>query len=122
MAQRTTVKVELVDDIDGGKAERTIQFGLDGEEYEIELSRKNGRALSKVMEKYIAAARKKPRTPRKNRTVKTARSPRRERPVAAPEASARDIRAWARENDYVVPAKGRIPAPVREAYAEAHGK
>ena len=31
------------------------------------------------------------------------------------------IRAWARDNGYTVGARGRIPAPVREAYAAATG-
>ena len=35
-------------------------------------------------------------------------------------ASAADIRAWARENGWDVPERGRVSADVREAYAAAH--
>ena len=34
--------------------------------------------------------------------------------------SAAEIRAWARENGYDVPERGRVSADVREAYAAAH--
>ena len=36
MAQR--VQTLLIDDLDGGEAEGTVRFGLDGAEYEIDLS------------------------------------------------------------------------------------
>jgi hypothetical protein len=39
MAQRVTV--ELEDDLDGGPADETLRFGLDGTDYEIDLSKKN---------------------------------------------------------------------------------
>ena len=34
--------------------------------------------------------------------------------------SAADVRAWARENGWEVPERGRVAAEVREAYAAAH--
>ena len=43
MAQR--VQVILEDDIDGGPADETVTFGLDGVTYEIDLSEKNASAL-----------------------------------------------------------------------------
>jgi len=39
MAQKVTV--ELEDDLDGSPADETVRFGLDGTEYEIDLSEKN---------------------------------------------------------------------------------
>lgn len=43
------------------------------------------------------------------------------RPVGARPgtADAADIRAWARENGIQVPARGRIPAPIRDSYLAA---
>lgn len=42
---------------------------------------------------------------------------------AAPEvATAADVRAWARENDMEVGARGRIHPDVIEAFNKAHGK
>jgi hypothetical protein len=39
MAQKITVTLE--DDLDGGPADQTVRFGLDGAEYEIDLSISN---------------------------------------------------------------------------------
>ena len=43
MAQKITVALE--DDLDGGPAGETVRFGLDGAEYEIDLSKKNAAAF-----------------------------------------------------------------------------
>jgi hypothetical protein len=41
-------------------------------------------------------------------------------PEQRPEPKAAEIRAWAKENSLAVPAKGRIPADLVEAYRNAH--
>ena len=43
MAQR--VQIILEDDYDGGTADETVSFALDGAEYEIDLSSKNAAGL-----------------------------------------------------------------------------
>lgn len=55
MAQ--TVIVKLTDDLDGGDADETIIFAVDGKTYEIDLSTKNATALRKDLEKYASKAR-----------------------------------------------------------------
>ena len=60
MAQRTIV--ELVDDLDGSKGAETVKFSLQQTNYEIELNAKNLKALTKVLQPYIEAGRKVPRT------------------------------------------------------------
>ncbi len=52
------VVVELIDDLDGGKAEETVTFGLDGRAYNIDLSGKNARALRKALAPFVGSARK----------------------------------------------------------------
>ena len=47
MAQK--VQTLLIDDLDGGEAQTTVRFGLDGTEYEIDLSAKNADALRKAL-------------------------------------------------------------------------
>lgn len=42
------------------------------------------------------------------------------RAASKPEPTAKQIREWANDNDIDVPARGAIPAVVREAYAAAH--
>ena len=45
MAQ--TIQVLLIDDLDGGEAVGTVRFGLDGTEYEIDLSAAHNDELRK---------------------------------------------------------------------------
>jgi hypothetical protein len=56
MAQK--IQTLLIDDLDGGQAEGTVRFGLDGAEYEIDLSAKHAEALRKAVEPYVSAARR----------------------------------------------------------------
>lgn len=51
MAKQTITK--LVDDIDGGAAHETVKFGLDGHDYEIDLSSKNAKKLRTEFAAYI---------------------------------------------------------------------
>ena len=41
MARRTVVM--LTDDLDGSEATETVRFGLDGRDYEVDLSKKNAK-------------------------------------------------------------------------------
>jgi hypothetical protein len=103
MAQ--TVTVVLEDDLDGGPAGQTVRFGLDGAEYEIDLSTGNAAALREKLAPFTERARKAGRGPR-SRPVRSASS--RER--------SGDIRAWARNQGIAVSDRGRIPATVIEQY------
>lgn len=62
-AMAQTIVVKLVDDIDGGDADETISFALDGKSYEIELSKKNAFALRKALAPYIDKGRLAGRPP-----------------------------------------------------------
>lgn len=55
MAKTTIIK--LTDDIDGGNADETVEFSLDGKVYEIDLSKRNASALRKALQPYIDVAR-----------------------------------------------------------------
>src|ERR1041385_7040244 len=50
--------VVLEDDLDGGSADETVKFGLDGVDYEIDLSKNNAAKLRDAFAPYIAGARK----------------------------------------------------------------
>ena len=56
MAQK--VQVILVDDMDGGSADETVSFSLDGVSYEIDLSTKNAAAFRDSLAQYVGTARK----------------------------------------------------------------
>ena len=112
MAQR--VNVVLVDDIDGSDAVETVGFALDGVDYEIDLSEGHAAELRNALSLYIGHARRTGGRRRGGvrRSSSTAAS-------NASGASAAEIRAWARENGWEVPERGRVSAEVREAYARA---
>lgn len=114
MAQR--VNVVLVDDLDGNDAAETVAFSLDGVDYEIDLNEGNAAALREALARYVGAG-------RRVAGRKTGGGRRRGQRVAAggdAGPSAADIRAWARQNGWDVPERGRVSAEVREAYAAAH--
>ena len=102
----------LTDDLDGGDADRTIEFGLDGINYTIDLSDKNVGKLRKALDAYLAGATKVGRTNSNSRIAS--------RTAAAPSRSNRDqnqaIREWATKNGYEVSERGRIPGSVVEAF------
>jgi len=106
MAQKITVALE--DDLEGGPADETVRFGLDGADYEIDLSKKNASAFRRKLAPFIEHARRAGRGPRR-RPGRTAAS--RER--------SGDIRAWAKEAGIAVSDRGRIPASVVEQYEAA---
>jgi hypothetical protein len=106
MAQQ--VNIVLVDDIDGSPADETVSFALDGKDYEIDLSAKNAGKLRDAIAPYVAHARK------------AAGRGRRGRGAAGSGPTPADIRAWARDNGFDVPDRGRVSSEVREAYLSAH--
>ncbi|HEX3590353.1 MAG TPA: Lsr2 family protein [Pseudonocardiaceae bacterium] len=70
MASKTVV--ELFDDLDGGRADETVTFSMDGVDYEIDLSKANAAALRDVFTEYIEHAHRAPARPRKSaRKAKT---------------------------------------------------
>ncbi|NMO57680.1 Lsr2 family protein [Actinoplanes sp. TBRC 11911] len=101
----------LTDDLDGGDADRTLEFGLDGVNYTIDLSEKNAGKLRKALDPYLTAASRVGRT---NGRIGS-------RPSAAVSSrTSREqnqaIREWAGKNGYDVSERGRIPASVVEAF------
>ncbi|MGP3924000.1 MULTISPECIES: histone-like nucleoid-structuring protein Lsr2 [unclassified Streptomyces] len=110
MAQK--VQVLLVDDLDGGEADETVTFALDGKTYEIDLTAANADKLRGLLEPYTKGGR---RTGGRSGAGRKAR--------AAASGGTQDtakIRAWAKENGYSVNDRGRVPAEIREAYEKAN--
>jgi hypothetical protein len=106
--------VQLVDDIDGGTATETVSFGIDGANYEIDLSAKNAGKLRDAIATYVASARRARRGGGSARRSGGAARGDREQTQA--------IRAWARKNGHKIGEKGRIPATILEAYEARAGK
>ena len=111
MAQK--IQTLFIDDIDGGEAEGTVRFGIDGAGYEIDLSAKHSDELRDALKEFIAHARKVGGSSRRD-TTRSARKPSAIDTVAA--------RAWARDNGYDIKERGRVPAEVVAKYREATGQ
>lgn len=62
------VQTVLVDDLDGSEAHETVEFGVAGEEFAIDLSADNAAALRRILAGYIAVARREPRSVRAKTT------------------------------------------------------
>ncbi len=106
--QRTII--ELVDDLDGTKAEETVTFAIDGTQYEIDLSAENAGNLRKNLDDYVAKAR---------RTGGRARSGGQRTPAAVSQVDNKAVRAWAKSNNIELSSRGRIPANVLEQFRQA---
>ncbi|MEN1976479.1 histone-like nucleoid-structuring protein Lsr2 [Cellulomonas sp. P4] len=112
MAQK--VQVLLVDDIDGGTADETVSFALDGVSYEIDLTTEHATELRDALATWVGHARKTGGRSGAGRGGSAGAS----RPRRASDAGA--VRAWAKENGFEVSERGRISAEIREAYDAAH--
>ena len=110
MAQR--IQTLFIDDIDGGAADGTVRFGLDGTEYEIDLSGEHTDELRRALGKYIEHGRKVGGTSR--------RSPRGHR--GAPAIDTAKVREWAKGNGYDIKDRGRVPADLVAKYQAASGE
>ncbi len=109
MAQK--VQVVLVDDIDGGAADETITFSLDGVTYEIDLSSAHANELRDAMARWVGAGRRV--------GGRAQRAARRGSASSRSRSTSTQIRDWGRENGYTVNERGRISAELREAYEKA---
>jgi len=110
MAKKVTVT--LVDDLDGAAtADETVEFGLDGVSYEIDLSTKNAEKLRGDLQKWIESARRVGGR-RRGRSASGRRG-------AIDREQSAAIREWARRNGHNVSTRGRIPAEVIEAFHAA---
>jgi len=117
MATRTIV--QYVDDLDGGEAAGTVLFGLDGRNYEIDLSDDNEAKLRELLEPFLKAGRRAGGTAAKvGRQASRGTSSR--GPGNAYGVDPQEARAWAREHGFEVNDRGRVPAPVLEAFQKAH--
>lgn len=105
----------LIDDLDKGPADETVTFGLDGKQYEIDLSDAHATALRENLADFVAVARltRLPGSASPARSSARARTPGDRAQLAA-------IRAWAKQNGHVVSDRGRVSKAVLDAFAAAH--
>ena len=111
MARREIVVLE--DDLDGGKADETVKFALDGVQYEIDLSDKNAQKLRDAFADFLAHGRKVGR----GGVVVGGRAAARARGSAAADREQnKAIRAWAKRKGRNISDRGRIPQEIVDEY------
>jgi hypothetical protein len=106
------IQTLFVDDIDGGEAEGTVRFGLDGVGYEIDLSVVHSEELHKALAPYITHARKSSGTRRAARG----------RSGNGSAVDTHKVREWARGQGIEIKDRGRVPADIVEKYRQATGQ
>lgn len=106
--------------MDGKTADETVEFGIDGRTYEIDLSKENAGQLRAALADFVGAAR---RSGGRRRSGGAGSGP----PSAGARTASKGratidreqnqaIRDWARKRGTKVSDRGRIPAAVLEAY------
>jgi hypothetical protein len=108
MAQK--VQVILLDDLDGGSADETVGFALDGISYEIDLSAQNAAELRDAFARYVGSARKSGGRRTRSRVGAAGRG----------RTDTGAIREWARSQGLKVSDRGRIPSDILAKYEEEH--
>lgn len=104
----TRTVVTLVDDLDGSDAVETVQFGLNGVDFEVDLSNVNAAKLRDTLGEFIAAARKVATTATPPARKTTAKSP----------TEVSEARTWLTQHGYEVKPKGRIPQDLMDVWRQ----
>jgi hypothetical protein len=112
----TVTRTYMVDDLDGSAEDvENIQFSLDGDHFEIDLSAANAARLREKLERFIEAGHhvkeQKPKRRGPQQVITTA---------AVSKEHTQAIRHWAKEHGYQVSERGRIPTTIRKAFEAAH--
>jgi hypothetical protein len=116
---RQTIQM-LIDDIDGGEAEETVRFALDGVQYEIDLSEQNAGKMREMLARYIEAGSKVGRVA----TTTSVRSgpPRRSGKATVDRDQNRAIREWAQAKGIPVSDRGRIKQNIIDRFNAEAGR
>jgi hypothetical protein len=110
VAQKTVV--ELVDDLDGGEADETVTFAIDGVDFMIDLSTENASRLRDTLAEYVGHARRTGGRKGRSQAVSNGTN-------GKPDTQA--IREWARSQGEAVAERGRISHDLLVRFQEAHG-
>ena len=102
-------KTIIVDDLDGSEGAQTIQFSIQGSDYEVDLTDSNAAKLQEALEPYVKVARKAGVGGRIRRAVGADKS----------SIDLKALREWAASKGIDVPKRGRIPQSIVDQYRAA---
>jgi hypothetical protein len=129
MAQRQST--QLLDDLDGTSASRTVKFAINEHHYEMDLSTANLVGFQRALSRYLTVARPDGPGAQQQRRLFPVEAPTTQdltpAPVPAPkvlpdptfDGSDADIRLWAQHKRMVVRPRARIPREIEHAYSAA---
>jgi hypothetical protein len=117
VARREVVILE--DDLEGGTADETVKFALDGVQYEIDLSKKNAAKLRESFADFIAHSR---RVGRGGVVVGGRAAARARGSAAADREQNKAIRAWAKRKGKNISDRGRIPQEIVDEFNADAGR
>lgn len=117
VARREVVVLE--DDLEGGTADETVKFALDGVQYEIDLTAKNAARLRESFSDFIAHGR---RVGRGGVVVGGRAAARARGSAAADRDQNKAIRAWAKRKGRNISDRGRIPQEIVDEYNADAGR
>jgi hypothetical protein len=109
----------LIDDLDGGDADETIAFGVDGVHYEIDLSAKNATKMRQALARYIEAG---TRVGRSTTAPTRPAAGRGRAPAKVDRDQNRAIREWAHTKGIDVSDRGRIKQEIVDRYHAEAGR
>lgn len=92
----------------------TVAFTFDGVGYEVDLTETERQAFADAVAPYIAVGRRAAGRTSSSRTSSSRASSKRSG------VDAKAVRAWAQEQGFDVPTRGRVPSSLIEAYQAAH--
>jgi septation ring formation regulator EzrA len=110
-------RVVLTDDLDGSEATQTLNYTVDGQEYEIDLSEENVERFHEALEPFVSASRQ---VQRQAAPTRRSRGDGRRRSGSRERDDIPQIRAWAESQGMDVSARGRVKKEIIDAYDEAH--
>ena len=118
MAQKTITT--LVDDLDDTQIingnGQTVRFGLDGKDYELDLTNEHADELRAAFDRYVKAARNvggRQSVRSRGTTARSTTTP------STTNVDAKAVRAWATANKVELSARGRIPQSVVDQFRAA---
>lgn len=112
-------KVVRIDDLNPKvEATETVIYGIDGKNWEIDLSRDNAQKLRDALAPYEAVSREISSKEAARRTAQAINGPSGNGQLFG-DTDPSTIRAWAQANGYDVNDKGRVPENIVSAYLKA---
>lgn len=114
MAQQ--IVTTFIDDIDGGPAEGTVRFALDGESYEIDLNEQHEKELREILGKYVPHSRKAFPSKGGRGSMPKPRGAHAGGSNLLPGESLEGIRQWLKGHGWEMKDRGRLPGALLANY------